>query len=326
MATATWDRGRNAKKPSEIPKTGWKDTLYRVKNEIKEDRLSMVAAAMAYYALFSIVPAISSVVLIYAWFSDPNEISQHLQSVSKFLPQDMMTFMNTTLKSLASKASSSLGVGALATLALSLWSASKASKSLIDAMNIIYDEKEDRGFFKYTGLALGLTLLAVVLCILALAVVVGLPAMTEFFNFGTAFEAGVGVLSWVILLGLFSLFLAAAYRYSPNRRNAQWKWVSWGAVIASVLWAVTSGLFSWYAKEFADFNKTYGTMGAAIALMTWFYLSSYVILLGAEINAEMEHQTSKDTTVGGKRPIGTRKATMADTVGADFNQTKKAPQ
>lgn len=304
MATATWDRGRGADKPSDIPKTGWKDTLYRVKYDLKENRISMVAAAMSYYALFAIVPALSSLVMIYAWFSDPVEISVHLSKVAQFIPEESKDFLDLTLSRLAANASPSLGVGALVALAISLWSASKGSKALIEALNIVYDEKEDRGFFKFTGLALGLTLLAIIMIILALVVVVGVPAVTSFLNLGTWVEAGAGVISWVLMLALFTLYLSIAYRYSPNRRSAKWKWVSWGAIIASVLWAITSGLFSWYVKEFANFNKTYGSLGAIIVLMTWFYITSYVVLLGAEINAEMEHQTTRDTTEEPEKPSG----------------------
>lgn len=296
MATATWGRGRSAGQPDEIPKTGWKDTLTRVKVDLKKDRMSMVAAAMAYYALFAIVPALSALVMIYAWFSDPAKISIHLNSISQFIPEEMRKFLDLTLSRLSVSAKPNLGLGALVALFISLWSASQGSKALIEALNIIYKEEEKRGFFRYTGLALGLTLLAIVLCILALVVVVGLPTVMQFLNLGTIVETGAGIVSWVLLLGLFSLYLSIAYQYSPCRRKAKWKWVSWGAIIASLLWAITSGLFSWYVKEFADFNKTYGPLGAIIVLMTWFYISSYVVLLGAEINAELEHRTVEAST------------------------------
>lgn len=321
MATATWDRGRHADKPSEIPKSGWKDTLFRVKGEMKHDHISIVAGAMAYYALFSLVPAFSAVVLIYAWFSDPAEIRDHLNSVAQFIPEDGKKFLDTTLTSLSAKAGPKLGLGALGALAVSLWSASKAIKALIDGLNIVYEEEEKRGFVKYTLTALALTLLGIVLAIAAMLVVVGIPAITNFLNLG-ALESVATLGSYVLLLFMFSLYLSAVYRYSPCRAKAKWRWVTWGSMIASVLFALTSALFSWYAKEFGNFNKTYGSLGAAVVLMTWFYLSSYVILLGAEINAELEHQTKNDSTTEPEKPMGERNARMADTVGPTYNEVK----
>ncbi len=325
MATATWDqRGRNARSPKDIPAKGWKDTMVRVKKEIKDDRISLVSAAMAYYALFSLVPALTSVVLIYAWVSDPSDITQHISKISQFIPSELQEILKTQLSTLASTASSSLGIGAIFSLLLSLWAASKMSKAVIQAMNIIYDEEDGRGFFKLNGLALSLTLLGAVLSIIAIGVIIGIPAVTSLFNFPQAIETAVSIGSWVILLALFSFFLSIIYRFGPNRNKAKWKWVSWGAVIAAVLWAVTSLLFSWYAKEFGNFNKTYGSLGAVIVLMTWFYLSSFVILLGGEINAELEHQTSVDSTKGKPKPMGKRNAEMADTLGDTYDKKNMA--
>lgn len=323
MATATWNqqrqrdngRGREAKSPTQIPAPGWKDTLVRVKKDLKDDHISMISGAMAYYCLFAFVPAISAVVLMYAWFSDPNEIQQHIAKASQFIPAELQEILRNQLGSLASQAQTKLGLGAITALLLALWGASKASKAVMEAMNIIYEEEDNRGFFKKNFLALGMTLLAIVMGILALGVIVLIPAITNLFNFGPAIEIGATAASWVILLALFSFFLSFAYRYGPDRKRAKWKWVSTGAIIAAVLWALVSALFSWYAKEFGNFNKTYGSLGAMIVLMTWFYLSSFVILLGGEINAELEHQTGRDSTTGKEKPMGSRGAEMADTIG-----------
>lgn len=316
MATATINRGRQAETPKEIPVVGWKDTLWRVKDEIGKDRISLISAAMAYYALFAFVPAISSIVLIYAWVSDPAEISNHINKVSGFLPSEMQEMLKSQLGALASKASSTLGFGAISTLLLALWSASKGSKAVMEALNIIYKEKKERGFIKENLLALGMTFLAAMLGIIAISVIVGVPAAAKLIGFPDSMEILITASSWLLLLALFSFFLAFAYRFGPNREKAQWKWVSPGAIIAAVLWAIASALFSWYATEFGNFNKTYGSLGAIIVLMTWFYISSFVILIGGEVNAELEHQTKKDTTSGAPKPLGARGATMADTVGA----------
>jgi membrane protein len=321
MTTITLGRGREANSPKDIPAKGWKDTLLRVKYEIKDDRLSLIAAAMAYYALFAFVPAITAIVLLYAWISDPAEISSHISKLSRFVPAQTLDVIKNQLTALAGQ--TNVGFGAIGALLFALWSASKGSKAIMEAMNVIYDEREERSFLKFNFLALGLTLLGAVLGVVAIFVVVGVPTVINLFNFGENFEVLVTLGSWILLLGLFSLFLSVAYRFGPSRRDAKWTWVSRGAIIASVLWALVSILFSWYAKEFADFNKTYGSLGAMIALMIWFYLSSFVILLGGEINAELEHQTMRDTTIGDEKPMGKRGAQMADTVGEALGDKKK---
>ncbi|MFP5384797.1 MAG: YihY/virulence factor BrkB family protein [Bacteriovoracia bacterium] len=309
------DRGRNAESPRHIPYQGWKDVMKRVKSEVKSDRLSLVSAAMAYYALFAFVPSLTAIVLMYAWISDPSEIQQHMSAVSEFLPKEAQTIISDQLGQLSGQASGALRLGVIGALLIALWSASKGSKAIIEAMNIIYDEKEERGFFKLNFFALGMTLLAALLGILAIGVLVVVPAVMSFLDFVPFMGFIIQTVSWILLLAIFSFFLSFAYRFGPNRSNAKWKWVSSGAVISSVLWAIVSALFSWYAQEFGNFNKTYGSLGAIIVLMMWFYLSSFVILLGGEINAELEHQTKKDSTEEPDQPMGERNAYVADTLG-----------
>jgi membrane protein len=316
MATTTWHhRGREAETPKDIPASGWKDIVYRVKDGIKDEKVPLLSAAMAFYALFAFVPAISSVVLIYAWVSDPADIAQHISQASQFIPREMQTLLNNILGSLAGQANSGLGWGAVVAIGIALFGASRGSKSIIESLNVIYDEEDSRGFIKFNAIALGLTLMGVLLAILALGVIVVIPAITNLLSFTPGINILMTVVSWVVLLGLFSFFLSFTYRYAPDRKKAKWSWVSWGAVVASVLWLIVSALFSWYAKEFGNFNKTYGPLGAMIVLMTWFQLSSFVILLGAVINAELEHQTKKDSTQGPEKPMGNRGAYMADTLG-----------
>jgi membrane protein len=317
------DRGREAETPGEIPAKGWKDTLLRVKKEIGKDRVSMLAASMSYYALLASVPALTSLVLLYAWFSDPSSISKDISSISRFLPREASEIITGQLTSLSAKAPTALGLSAIGSLLFSLWSASKGSTSVIEAMNIIYGENECRGFFKRTAMALGFTLLGTILSIAAIVVVVAIPAITGIFNFGPLFEMAGTIAGWLILLLIFSFFLSCLYRFGPCRQDAKWKWVSRGSIIASVMWAITSGLFSWYAASFGNFNKTYGSLGAVVVLMTWFWISSYIILIGGEINSELEHQTKKDTTTGKPKPMGTRGALMADTLGPSADELKK---
>lgn len=321
MGTATWGksneigRGRDANKPSQIPAKGWKDTLYRIKYEVGHDRISLISAAMSYYAFLAFVPAITAIVLMYAWINDPGEIATHIAKAGNFIPNEFQTILKDQLTALASKAQTTLGFSAITALLISLYSSSKACSAIIDGMNIIHEEEEKRNFFKRNLTSIGLTFIGIVLSVFAIVVVVAIPALLANFEFGDTIEKVVGGVSWLILLSLFSFYLSVIYRFAPCRKKPKWRWVSWGAMIASVFWAIASLMFSWYAAEFGEFNKTYGSLGAIVVLLMWLYISSFVILMGAEINAELEHQTAKDTTIGPPKPMGQRHATMADTVG-----------
>lgn len=326
MSATSWghfDRGRDARAPSEIPSKGWKDTLMRVKDNITSDRLSMVSAAMAYYVLFAFVPALTSVVLIYAWVSDPGDIAKHLNAISPFLPEEIQSMVREQLQNLSSTAPTTLGVSAIVSLLIALWSASKGSKAIMDAMNIIYHEDEKRGFIRLNLMAIGLTFLGALTGVIAIGAVIVVPVIINLLNLGGTTGIIATTLSWFVLLGLFTFYLSFTYRFAPSRNQAKWKWVSSGAVIAAVLFAGVSALFSWYAGAFGNFNKTYGSLGAIIVLMMWFYISSFIVLLGGEINAELEHQTRKDTTQGPEKPMGKREATMADTVGKNYEERTK---
>jgi membrane protein len=277
--------------------------------------MSIVAAAMSFYAMFSFVPAISAMVLMYAWISDPSTISEHVNQVSEVLPGEMQTIIESQLTSLSE--TTAVGFGAISAVVLALWAASRVARNLMEGLNMIYDEEERRNFFKSNGIALALTVFGIILSILAVVVIVGLPAFFSQFNLGALVQAGIGAASWLILLGFFSLFLSVVYKFGPSRQNPQWRWVSWGAGIAAVLWAVASLGFTFYASNFGNYNETYGSLGAIVVVMMWFFITFFVILLGAEINAEVEHQTQKDSTTGSPKPMGRRGAHKADTVGEE---------
>lgn len=318
MAEATWDEhGREATSPEEIPRKGRRDVIKRVYFQLKKDRISLVAAAMAYYTLFALFPALTCLVFIYALISDPQEIIQQLSLAKQVIPEEMLRLLSKQLTSLTANTQSNLSFAAIGSPLISVYSASKGSAAMMQAMNIIYQEKEDRGFFKRTSLAMVLTLLGTVFGILAIAVVVAIPAIMQFLNLEEIFGGFIIPLSWFIMLFILSFFLSLIYRYAPNRKRAKWKWVTPGAVVAALLWAVVSLFFSWYVSNFGNYNKTYGSLSAIIVLMLWFYLSSYVILIGGLINAESEHQTKRDSTFGIEKPMGARGAKMADTLGEE---------
>jgi membrane protein len=309
------DRGRQASKPTDIPKPGWKDILSRVMAQIKKDRLSIISAGVAFYALLAIFPALIMLVALYGLVSDPRQVEQQISAVSGILPPQAAEVLLGQLQDLTSRDSKALGAGAIVGLLLALWSASLGVRTLMEALNVAYDEEEKRGFFRFYGTGLLLTLTAIVGTVLAIALVVALPAVLQVLGLGQALKWVISIAVWPILIIMMLLGLAIIYRYGPSRREPRWRWVSGGAIVATVLWIIGSLLFSVYVTQFANYNETYGSVGAIVILLLWFLLSSYAVLIGAEFNAEMERQTLKDSTAGGDQPLGQRGAYAADTVG-----------
>lgn len=200
-------------------------------------------------------------------------------------------------------------------LAVSLWSANAAMKSLFDTLNIVYGETEKRGFVKLNAASLAFTLAGIAFVLIALGAVVVLPVALNFVGLSNAADLLVLIVRWPAMFVAVALALALIYRFGPSREAPRWRWITWGSAIATVLWLAASALFSWYAANFGKFNETYGSLGAAIGFMTWLWISAIVILLGAELDAEMEHQTAPDTTTGSEKPMGMRGAAVADTLG-----------
>lgn len=307
--------GRQADRPQEIPARGWWDIAMRVKDQLSTDNASLVAAGLGLYGLLAVFPALTATLSLYGIFASPEQASSQVQSLSQMMPQQAADIIRQQLQGLTSQQSGALGFGAVLAILLALWSASKGMTALMAAMNIAYDEREERGFVKQTLVAFGFTVAAVLGFIIVVAIAVGVPVVIEAIGLGSALEAVLGGLRWV-LLWVFGVFgLAMVYRFAPDRADPQWRWVTWGSVIAITLWIVASALFSLYVRNFNSYNETYGALGGVVILLMWFYISGYVVMLGAEINSEMEHQTERDTTVGEPREMGQRNAHVADTLG-----------
>lgn len=308
-------RGRHATRPSEIPRKGWRDILLRVKQEISDDNISMIAAGVAFYGILAIFPALGALVSLYGLIANPADVEQQMMQLRPLLPKDAFDLLATQMHTIASTSSGALGIGFISGLFLTLWSAAKGSNALITAMNIAYDEQETRGFFRLNFLAMLFTVGGILLLLLALTSIVVIPSILSLIGLEKGTEWFVSLVRWPILALFIMAGLSMLYRYGPNRRKAQWKWLTWGGAIATVLWLISSALFSVYVANFGKYNETYGSVGAGVGLLMWFYISSYIVLIGAEINAEMEHQTVKDTTKGQPKPLGERRAFVADTVG-----------
>jgi membrane protein len=260
-------------------------------------------------------PSIAAAVSLYGLFTDPQTVAEHIQMLAGILPADARTVLDQQLQRVTSAEDTALGFGAVVALALTLWSASKGMKSLMTALNVVYDEEERRGFFKLNAVALSLTLVMLVVVVLSLAAVAGIPAIIAAVGFPPVAESVARWLRWPLLAAISVVGIGALYRYAASRASPQWTWVSWGAVVATVLWLGGSALFSWYVSSFGKYNETYGSVAAIVVLMMWLWLSAYFVLLGGELNAEMEHQTRHDTTTGRALPMGERKAYVADTLG-----------
>ena len=307
--------GRSASTPSQIPARGWWQISKRVVTQFSAHRIMTEAAGVTFYALLAIFPALAAMVSLYGLFADPATVSGHLDTVAGFVPGGGMDIITDQVKRVAANGKSTLGFGLALGLATSLWSANAAMKSLFDSLNVVYDEHERRSFVRLTGLSLGLTFGAIIFILLALAAVVALPVALKFVGLGSFADLMLRLGRWPALMVVIILFLAVVYRFGPSRQAARWRWISWGSVFAAVAWVVVSAGFSWYVTNFGSYNKTYGSLGAAVGFMTWIWLSAMVVLIGAELNAETEHQTAADTTLS-NRPLGARGATKADTVAA----------
>ena len=308
-------RGRWADSPSEIPKRGWRDVLLRVKEQIGEDNVSLTAAGVAYGWLLAIFPLFGSLMAIYGLIADPVQVQEQVEGLFGLLSSEVVDTLHDQLTKLTQKSGAALGFGALFGILFSLWSANSGTKAMITALNIVYGEKEKRSFFKLNVVSLTLTVGMVLTVVIALLLMVVLPVSFRVFGMEESTKTALNILRWPALAVGFMFGLAVLYRYAPSREKPQWRWVSWGSVLATVLWIIASAAFAIYVGNFGNYDETYGSIGAVIILMMWFYITAFIILLGAELNAELEHQTVKDSTTDAPLPMGLRGAHMADTLG-----------
>jgi membrane protein len=309
-------RGRRARAPLQIPWRGWKDIAFRTYRETQDDRLLALAAGVAFYSLVALFPAIAAGVSSYALFADSGTIAKHLSLAAGIFPAELLGILRDEITRIGARNDSKLTFGFLVGLGIALWSANAGMKAIFDALNIIYNEQEKRGFVRLNLISVFFTACAIAAVVLATGAVVVFPLFLAAFGVLNVHEPAIGYLRWPVMFGLIIVGLAVLYRHGPSRRLAKWRWISVGSVFAASAWLAVSSLFSWYLGNFANYNATYGALGAVVGLMMWMWLSSIVVLVGAELNSEIEHQTARDSTVGPEKPLGVRGAVMADTVGA----------
>ncbi|SFM86742.1 membrane protein [Bradyrhizobium sp. Rc3b] len=308
--------GRRAKSPFEIPWKGWKDIFWRTYQRIDEDRLLATAGGVVFFGLLAVFPAVTAVVSSYGLFADPATISANLQTLATMLPEGSFQIVEDQVARVVSHGNTTLGATFLLGLLLAIWSANAGVKAIFDALNVAYEEREKRSFIRLNMVSLAFTVGGIVALLVMVGVVVAFPLALNHLGMAPESKLIVALARWPLMFLILLVALAILYRFAPSRDAPRWQWLSLGAVIAAILWIAGSALLSWYLSEFANYNATYGSLGAAIGLMTWMWMSAIVIMFGAELNSELERQTLKDTTAGPPKPLGTRDAVSADTVGA----------
>lgn len=306
--------GHQAARPSAIPRSGWWAILKRVWRETSTDNISIIAASVGFYALLSIFPALIALVSVYGLVADPATVETQLRSMSGFLPPEAVSLLADWLHGFVQRSSSEFGIGLIVSVALALWSARYATSTMMTALNIAYEETEKRNLIWFNVVALALTVVLILFAVVALLLVAVLPAVIGLLPVPEAWRSAIALVRWPLLAAMVLIALAALYRYAPSRTEARWRWVSWGAGAAMLLWILGSVAFSIYVGRFGGYDKTYGSLGAVVVLLLWFWLSAYAVLVGAELNAEIERQTARDTTDPPRQPMGERGARMADTV------------
>jgi membrane protein len=316
------DHGRQADRPTDIPARGWRDVLVRVKSEAKEDHVTLLSAGVAFYSLLALVPGLVALISIYGLVAQPSTVRSQVVSSLSAAPREVRDLVASQLASIASSSGGSNVITAVVGIILALWSASAGVGHVMDALNVTYDEEEGRSFIRRKAIALLFTIGAVLFFVVAFAVIAIMPAALADTGLGAVGRILANVLRWVILFGGMIVGLAILYRYAPDRDEPQWRWASPGAIVAAILWTIGSIAFSIYTANFGKYNETYGSLAAIVVVMLWLFLTALAVLLGGEVNSELERQTAKDTTAGPPDALGSRGAYAADTVGPDAEEMR----
>lgn len=306
-------RGHFASRPFGIPLMGWKEILFRVWANLEKDHVALVSAGVAFYGLLALFPAITALIAVAGLALEPADVTRELQNAAAVLPDQAAAIILNQAAEVTGARESGLKLGAVIGFALALYSASRGVSSLIEGLNLAYDQPETRGYFFRLGLTLVLTICLILGVTLGLGATILTPALFSVVDLGPITEFLIGALRWAVLLGMTIVGISILYRFGPDRSSAKWRWLTPGAALACLLWLIASVAFSIYAENFSSYNESFGTLAGVIMLLMWLWISSFVILLGAEINGAAELQTSTDTTIGRDRPMGERGAVVADT-------------
>ena len=316
--------GLHADRPTQIPARGWKQIVKRAWAEHNADNMPIIAGGVAFFAFLAIFPALIASISLYGLVASPETVARQVEDLSAQLPDSAADLIGEQLTAITQNSGGALSFGLAVSVLGALWSASGGTGNVITAVNLAYDEVETRGFVKRKALALGLTLGAILFVLVTFTLVAVVPALIDELPLGVVGTVLAQIVRWALLLGVFAGSLAVLYRVAPDRDAPKLRWVSLGAVVVTLIWALVSLGFSLYVNNFGSYDKTYGTIAGVIVLMLWLYLTCYLVLLGAEINSEAEHQTAQDTTEGDPAPMGQRGAEMADTLPDPPEPTKES--
>jgi membrane protein len=309
------DHGRDATRPGAIPAPGWRDVLVRVKRRIAENNLSIVAAGVAFYALIATFPGLLALLEMYGLVFDPGQLAEQMDFLRRQLEPEANSLVVFLLRGLGESDRAGAGFGIVGGALITLWGASLGSRALIRALNVAYGEREKRSVVHRYGLALLLTMGAISVAFCIVLVLLSVPLLTRWLELSPLLQRFVFYARWPAVGLLFWLSLQVFYRYGTSRAPARWSWVSWGALLATVTWLVGTGVLAWYVAGSRRYHQAYGSVGIVVLVLAWFLVSAFSVLLGAEVNAELERQTRQDTTVGDDKPAGARGAIVADTLG-----------
>jgi membrane protein len=311
-------QGHQADSPAEMPKRAWKDILARTYKRTWDDNVALVSAGVAFYGFFALLSLLGLIVLVYGFVAEPRTVIEHMQELTVVLPTDVAVLIGDQLMTAVKSSEGTKGFGILLAFLVAIYGGTNGAASVITALNIAYEEKEQRSLFRFYLLAVCMTVGALIVALAALAATAAIGYLHHLFP-QTARPVVIAgkIAGYVLLVLLAALIASVLYRIGPSREDAKWKWISPGSIFAAVSWLLLTVAFGFYVSHFTDYHASYGSLGAVVALLTWMYLSAYAFVFGAELNSEIEHQTAKDSTTGSPEPMGERGAWAADNVATD---------
>lgn len=310
-----FSRGRRAEQPSDIPKLGWLDILWRVWHELSDDRVTLLAAGVAFFALLSLFPALAAIISFWALILDPLDIASQISELTRFLPPGAASIIEDQANRVSENTDTGLSITAVVSLVVAMFVASKGVRGLIMGLNIVYGEEERRSLIVKILTVTALTIGLVVMPVVTIGLIALVPLVVESLGLEGPMVTLLNLLRWPILLVVMMVVIAVLYRFGPYRASPRWEWVSVGTVTATLVWLLASIGLSLYVRYVSNINELYGSLGAVVVLLLWFFVSSFIILVGGELNGEMERQTRHDTTTGEPKPMGERGAYVADSLG-----------
>ncbi len=323
---STAAHGRDATSPWAIPASGWKQIARRTWTEVSTDNVGLISAGVAFYGFLAMVPMLGAIVLSYGLVASPETVVANINAIASVMPAEAAKLIGEQLLNVVTTSGGKKGLGLLVALAISLYGAMNAASAIVMALNVAYEEKEKRGFFALYLLSFLITLAGICAIFGAMLSIAVLGFLGSLLPSLPEPVVALGKVGSYVLMALGGAAAAASlFRYGPARAHARWTWLTPGSLLTALLWLVITLGFGIYVANFGNYDATYGSLGAVVVLLTWLYLSAYVLLLGAELNSEIERQTEHDTTVGPARPLGARGAAMADALAGDPPAVPEAP-